>query len=74
MRIEKFEDLISWQKSRELTILVYSTFKDIKDFSFKDQIQRAAVSVMDNIAEGFERMGNKELKRFLYISKDHAEN
>lgn len=69
MRISKFEDIISWQKAKELNILIYSEFKDCKDFSFRDQIQRASVSIMNNIAEGFERNGNKEFKNFLYISK-----
>jgi four helix bundle protein len=50
-------------------LAVYSAFRNIKDFSFRDQIRRASVSVMNNIAEGFERKGNKEFRRFLYISK-----
>lgn len=69
MRIEKFEDIQAWQKAKEMSILVYQTFSNSKDYGFKDQIQRASVSVMNNIAEGFERKGNKELSRFLYISK-----
>ena len=69
MGIERFEDIIAWQKSKELTVKVYSLFSDSKDFGFKDQIQRASVSVMNNIAEGFERRSNKEFKQFLYIAK-----
>lgn len=69
MRVESFEEIKVWQKSRELSCLVYKIFSNIKDYGFKDQIQRAAVSVMNNIAEGFERKGNKEFVRFLYISK-----
>jgi len=68
MKIAKFEDIIAWQKSRDLTLAVYGAFRNIKDFSFRDQIQRASVSVMNNIAEGFERKGNKEFGRFLCIS------
>jgi len=56
-------------KSKDLTILIYKNFKHCKDFGFKNQIERASVSVMNNIAEGFERKTNKELKNFLYISK-----
>ena len=67
--ILRFEDIISWQKAKVLTIEVYKTFKDTKDFGFKSQIERAAVSVMNNIAEGFDRRSNKEFRQFLYISK-----
>lgn len=72
MKIERFEDIIAWQKAKELTILVYLVFKNCKDFSFKNQIERASVSIMNNIAEGFERRTNKELKNFLFISKGSA--
>ena len=69
MRILRFEDSIAWQKSKVLVFDVYTCFNNIKDYSFKDQIQRAALSVMNNIAEGFERGTNKELLHFLYIAK-----
>jgi len=69
MAIEKFEDIIAWQKAKELTVQVYKLFADSKDFGFKDQIQRTSVSVMNNKAEGFERNSNKEFKYFLYISR-----
>lgn len=67
--MEKFEDLICWQKGKELAITTYEYFRYNKDFGFKDQIQRAVVSVSNNIAEGFERKSNKEFKQFLYIAK-----
>ncbi len=67
--ILKFEDLISWQKSKELVLKVYFLFKDSKDFGFKNQIERASVSVMNNIAEGFERRTNNEFRYFLYVAK-----
>ena len=69
MKIERFEDIIAWQKAKELTISVYTLFSASRDFGFRDQIQRASVSVMNNIAEGFERKGNKEFSHFLYIAK-----
>lgn len=69
MKIEKFEDIIAWQKSKELTLKVYELFNNNRDYGFKDQIQRASVSTMNNIAEGFERKSNKEFKQFLYIAK-----
>ncbi|MBS4012610.1 MAG: four helix bundle protein [Bacteroidetes bacterium] len=69
MRIERFEDIIAWQKAKELTIQIYSLFEGSKDFGFKDQIQRASVSIMNNIAEGFERKTNNEFKQFLFIAK-----
>jgi len=69
MRIERFEDIIAWQKAKVLCVEVYKLFEHSKDFGFKDQIQRASVSIMNNIAEGFERKGNKEFTHFLYIAK-----
>ena len=50
-------------------MIIYEIFKNNKDYGFRDQIQRASVSIMNNIAEGFERKGDIELKRFLYIAK-----
>ena len=61
MKTEKFEDLICWQRSRELAAITYS--------HFRDQIQRAAISISNNIAEGFERRGNKEFSHFLSRAK-----
>jgi len=69
MKIEKFEDIISWKKAKTLTIDIYKTFEDSKDFGYKNQIERASVSIMNNIAEGFERRSNKEFKQFLFIAK-----
>lgn len=69
MKIEKFEDILAWQKAKDLNILIYAAFKPCKDYSFRDQIQRAAVSIMNNIAEGYERQTNKEFKQFLFIAK-----
>ncbi len=70
--IERFEDLVCWQKARELVREVYKTFKDCKDYGFRDQIQRASVSVLSNIAEGFERGTRQEFVNYLYISKGSA--
>ncbi len=69
MKIERFEDIIAWQKAKQLTIRVYSLLRVNKDFGFRDQIFRASTSIMNNIAEGFERRGDKELKHFLFIAK-----
>mgnify|MGYP001611155426 CR=1 FL=1 len=69
MNIQRFEEIIAWQKSKALTIAIYRTFQSSKDFGFRDQIQRASVSIMNNIAEGFERKGDKEFKNFLFIAK-----
>ncbi len=71
MKIEKFEDIIAWQKARKLTDMIYKISSDgyLKDFWFRNQIQRASVSIMSNIAEWFERQTNKEFKQFLFIAK-----
>ncbi|MCB0478183.1 MAG: four helix bundle protein [Crocinitomicaceae bacterium] len=68
MKIERFEDVLSWQKSQDLAVDIYKLFNELKDYSFKDQVCRASVSISNNIAEGFERYSNKELVRFLFIS------
>jgi len=71
-KIERFEDLISWQKARELNRLLYQVSRNgnfAKDFGLRDQIRRASVSVMSNIAEGFERGGDKEFLQFLSNAK-----
>ena len=70
--VTNFEELYIWQISREFCkdifrIINYEQFS--KDFRLKDQIRAASGSVMDNIAEGFERGGNKEFVQFLYIAK-----
>ena len=68
MKIQKFEDIIAWQKAQDLTVEIYVIFNSTNDFGFKNQIQRAAVSISNNIAEGFDKMSDKEFARFLYIS------
>ncbi len=70
--IERFEDIIAWKKARELTQEVYACTKlepFAHDFGLKDQVRRASVSTMANIAEGFERGGDKEFLQFLSDSK-----
>ncbi|MBQ3739998.1 MAG: four helix bundle protein [Bacteroidales bacterium] len=65
----KFEDLKVWKNSFDLTINIYKHLKECRDYGFKDQIQRAAVSILSNIAEGLERNHAKEIIQFLYIAK-----
>ncbi len=72
MGIKRFEDIIAWQKAHELAKSVYVQFANSRDFGFRDQLQRAAVSIMNNIAEGFERDGDREMRRFLFIAKGSA--
>jgi len=66
--IEKFEDLEVWKKSVRLSIQIYKELKNCKDYGLRDQIQRSAVSISSNIAEGYERNTNKEFIQFLYIA------
>jgi four helix bundle protein len=73
--ITKFEDLEIWQEARKLAneVFILSKETDLKtDFRFKEQIKASSGSVMDNIAEGFERDGNLEFRQFLSIAKGSA--
>lgn len=73
--ITKFEDLIAWQEARTLVKMVYKLTSEgsfSKDFGMRDQIQRAAVSVMTNIAEGFDCESTAEFARFLGIARRSA--
>ena len=72
MRIERFEDIEGWGKARELAREVYKATRQkdfAADYALRDQIRRAVISVASNIAEGFERDGNKEFIQFLTIAK-----
>ncbi len=69
---QKFEDIEAWQKARELAQEVYRISSDgvfSRDFGLRDQMRRASVSIMSNIAEGFERSGTGELMQFLSMAK-----
>ena len=68
-KIDKFEDLEVWKESMRLAVNLYRLLKECRDFSLRDQMQRAAVSIPSNIAEGYERKSNKEFIHYLYISK-----
>ena len=68
MSIKNFVDLICWQKAQDLSVEIYTIFKSNNDYAFKDQIQRASVSISNNVAEGSERT-TKEFSRFLSIAK-----
>jgi four helix bundle protein len=71
-KIKRFEDLEAWKIARELTRLIYSISSSgefARDFGLRDQIRRASVSVLSNIAEGFEREGDKEFLQFLAMAK-----
>jgi four helix bundle protein len=72
MEVKNFEDLEIWKDARLLTKAIYRMTQDggfAKDFALRDQIQRATVSIMSNVAEGFERGGNQEFMQFLYVAK-----
>ena len=68
-KLQKFEDLIAWQKGQDLAVLVYELMIQCRDYSFKDQICKASVSVSNNIAEGFERSTDSQFSQFLDYAK-----
>lgn len=72
MKIERFEDIKAWQLAKDVVVEIYRISRHsqlVKDFALKEQIQKAAVSVMSNIAEGFERESRKEFIQFLIIAR-----
>lgn len=73
--IRRFEDIEAWQKARELTRQIYAVSGRepfARDFGLRDQVRRSALSIMSNVAEGFERGGSKEFAQFLAIAKGSA--
>jgi four helix bundle protein len=75
MKARTFEELVVWQKARALAVLVYRATNDVsfaRDYGLRNQIRRAAVSVMSNIAEGFGRYGRAEMRHFLSIARGSA--
>ena len=72
MKVERFENLVAWQKTRELTKSVYLLTKKepfSKDFGLREQIRRASVSIMSSLAEGFERGSSSEFHQLIVIAK-----
>ena len=75
MKVSRFEDLDCWQQARELTRSIYrltANGKFARDYGLSDQMRRASVSIMANIAEGFSRKGDKEFAQFLFVAKSSA--
>lgn len=68
MAIQKFEDIIAWQKGQDFAYEIYLKFNDLRDFGFRDKIRRAAVSISNNIAEGFDRRTDADFARFIHIA------
>ena len=75
-KLNSFEDIIAWQKARELNNVIYTLTNSNQlfnsDYGLRDQMRRASISITSNIAEGFERETTKEFIRFLYIAKASA--
>ena len=69
---QKFEDLEIWKESRRLNKIIYASLENCRDYSFRDQMRRAALSVMNNISEGFERRTPKDFAHFLDLAKGSA--
>lgn len=67
--MKKFEDLKVWKKAQSFYLDISREFENNKNFFFKDQILKAALSISNNLAEGYERMSDKEFRYFLFVSK-----
>jgi four helix bundle protein len=72
MVIQKFEDIIAWQKAQDLAATVFLFFGELRFWGFRDQIFNASVSISNNIAEGFDRSSDADFVRFLYIALGSA--
>ena len=75
MKVKRFEELVGWGKAKDLSVMVYRLTaggRFGRDYGLRDQIRRAAVSVMSNVAEGFERYSRAEFKHFLSIARGSA--
>ena len=68
MKFHRFEEIIAWQKAQDFAVDIYSFFGNLKDWNFKNQICDAAVSISNNIAEGFDRCSDAEFRKFLFYS------
>jgi four helix bundle protein len=69
MALQSFKDLTVWQKAQNLSLTIYREFATCRDYGFKDQIQRAGISITNNIAEGYGRRSNRALGNFLTIAR-----
>jgi four helix bundle protein len=72
MAIQSFKDLVVWQRSQTFVLQIYKQFAACRDYGFKDQIQRASISVSNNIAEGYGRRSDRSLSYFLTIARGSA--
>lgn len=72
MITQSFKNLRVWQQSRDITIDIYKEFSSIQDYGFRDQIQRASISIMNNIAEGYAKRSDKGLINYLRIARGSA--
>ena len=68
MKINHFEEIEAWKKSQLIAVRIYKLLQANLDFGFKNQIQRAVVSISNNIAEGFDRGSDADFRRFLFIA------
>jgi four helix bundle protein len=69
MKIEKFEDLIAWQKAKELAVKLYDACKNCKEYGLKDMLLKTNITIMNQIAEGFENRSNKAIKEAFLNAK-----
>ena len=69
MTTQSFKDLLVWRKSSDMAVVIYKQFGSVRDYGFRDQIQRASVSIMNNVAEGHGRRSDRSFRSFLVTAK-----
>jgi len=69
MKFQNFQDMEMWKSAKNLAVIIHKIFSNSRDYLFRDQIERAVITIMNNLAEGFDRRSDKQFKYFLFIAR-----